>query len=174
MKSIAVAGQRYWAVLLATSCLLIGGCSGSGPNVVLDTPTGVVPLDAPSPTVMPGGLAGPPPGLDNPAAPAGAMGSGIVANRSGIYAGNAVPLDTGGGICLQDQPVSGFRVRGNAVRFGRYRGTIAPDGGLQMVNGDTWIVGQFVGATFRGQVDMNQGFGNPMCTYMMTLQRVGP
>ena len=65
-------------------------------------------------------------------------------------------------------------VRGNSVRFGGYRGRIAADGGLQMVNGSTWIVGRFDGPTFRGQIDMNQGFGNLVCTFMLTLQRVGP
>jgi hypothetical protein len=156
--------------LLAAACALLVSCAGE--TVLLDTPTGVTSLTSPGP-VMPGGLAAPPPGMDSPIPTAGGPITGPT-DLSGAYAGTAVPLNTGGGQCLQNQPVSGFRVRGNSVRFGGYRGRIAADGGLQMVNGSTWIVGRFDGPTFRGQIDMNQGFGNLVCTFMLTLQRVGP
>ena len=50
-----------------------------------------------------------------------------------------------------------------------------PDGGLQMVFGGTWIVGQFEGATFRGQVDDTGGrWRGPGCTFILTLERTGP
>ena len=165
--------RQHIAALLAVSGMLVTGCSA--PTVMFDTPTGPTTIYSPSPSPsMPGGLVGPPPGLDAQLAAATPTVANPAIDRSGTYAGNAVPLDTGGGTCLQDQPVSDFRVRGNSVHFGGYRGTIAPDGSLQMVYGQTWIIGRFEGATFHGQVDMNSGFGNPMCTFMMSLQRVGP
>jgi hypothetical protein len=91
-----------------------------------------------------------------------------------MYAGTAVPLDTGGGACLYDQQVGNFRVRGNSVRYGGFRGTIAADGGLQMVSAQDWIIGQFEGPAFHGQLDLYGRFGAPGCTYMLSLQRVGP
>jgi hypothetical protein len=94
-------------------------------------------------------------------------------DRSGKYAGTAVPLDTGGGICLQTQQVGNFFVRGNSVRYGRFRGTIDANNGLQMVNGNQWIIGQFEGATFHGQLSLTGGFNFSGCTYMFSLQRVG-
>src|SRR5262245_15170865 len=113
----------------AALCVLLAACSGGGPTVLLDTPTGVTPIYTPSPA-MPGGLAAPPPGMANSLPPPTQS-----VNRNGTYAGTAVPLDTGGGICLSNQQVGNFRVRGTAVRYGGFRGRIQPDGGLQMVYG---------------------------------------
>ena len=116
---------------------------------------------------MPAGRIPPPPSPDISSA---ARLSPI--HRDGNYAGTAVPLDAGGGICISNHRVGNFRVRGNAVRYGGFRGRIAPDGGLQMAYGRDWIVGQFEGATFHGQLDLNGRFGVPGCTYMLTLDRV--
>ena len=155
----------------AVLCVLLAGCSGSGPTVLMDTPTGVTPIYTPAPAtpVMPGGNIGPPPGLGNqPPSPVRPV------DPSGSYAGTAVPLVTDGGLCIQNRPVGGFRVRGNSVRYGGFRGTIAPGGSVQMVYGQDWIFGQFEGATFRGQLDLRGRFGSPGCTYMLSLERVGP
>ena len=94
-------------------------------------------------------------------------------SRDGTYAGTAVPLDTFGGACTSTMRVEGFHVTGNSVRFGQYRGTIDGNNGLQMVYRGTWIVGQFEGDNFQGQVDSMGRFA-PGCTFSMTLQRVGP
>jgi hypothetical protein len=145
--------------------LLLAGCAGGPPTIVLDTPTGPTTLYSPNPEV-PG--APPPPGLSGPPIP-----TPPVADLSGTYAGVAAPLDTGGGLCIANQKVGGFRVRGHSVRYGQFRGTIAPDNGLQMVFGQTWIFGQFEGATFHGQIDIPGRFGAPGCTYLLTLDRVG-
>ena len=161
--------RRYIAtgLCLAFACLPLSDCSG-GPTVVVDTPTGVVPLDAPAP-VMPGGLAAPPPGLE-PASPV--AGQGV--SRDGTYTGTATVLTTGGGLCRDTLTVSGFTVSGSRARFGGFRGTIAADGGLQMVYGRDWIVGQFDGASFHGQLDVLGRFDSPGCNYMLNLQRTGP
>ena len=144
---------------------LLAGCSGSPPTVVLDTPAGPTALYSPGPQV-PG--APPPPGLMTTPEPP------TPSDLSGTYSGIAVPMDTGGGLCLANQKVGGFHVRGRSVRYGQFRGSIAPDGGVQMVEGRNWIFGQFEGAEFRGQLDLPGGFNSLGCTYMMTLQRVGP
>jgi hypothetical protein len=149
-------------------CVWLAACSG-GLTVVLDTPTGVTPIYTPSPAA-PGGFPPPPPGLDVPAAPVPTS----PAERNGNYAGTAVPLNTGGGLCISNQQVGNFRVRGNSVRYGGFRGRIDPEGGLQMVYGQDWIIGQFEGATFHGQLDLNSYFGTQGCTYMLSLARVGP
>ena len=158
---------------LYVACLLLAGCSGQGPNVVLDTPTGTAPIYTPAlaPPGMPGGAIGAPPGMDNPAQ---AQAPAFNGDRSGNYAGTAVPLDTGGGICINTERVINFRVHGNRASFGRFRGTIDANGGLQMPNGQDWIVGQFDGASFHGQLDLNARgrFGGEGCTYMLSLERV--
>jgi hypothetical protein len=170
-RPIDASGRRNASAAAGVSCVLLGvllaGCSGTAPTVLLDTPTGVTPVFTPPPA-LPGAFAGPPPGLDNPLTSPAPSG-----DRSGTYAGTAVPLETGGGLCIANQPVSGFRVRGNSVRYRGFRGTIAPDGGVQMVYGQDWIFGQFEGPTFRGQLDLYGRFGAPGCTYMFSLEREG-
>jgi hypothetical protein len=151
---------------LVAACVMLSGCSGP-PTVVLDTPTGLVPLNAPAP-VMPSGLAAPPPGLELTSPP---PAQGV--SRDGRYTGTATVLMTGGGLCTETRTVSGFVVRGNKARFGGFRGTIAADGGVQMVYGRDWLVGQFEGATFHGQLDILGRFGSPGCTYMLNLERSG-
>ena len=122
------------------------------------TPAAAAPTD---PLAMPPGLAG---NVSVPTQPV---------SRNGTYAGTAMPLDTFGGACVNTMRVEGFHVRGNSVHFGQYRGTIDANNGLQMVYRGTWIVGQFEGDNFQGQVDSMGRFA-PGCTYSMTLQRVGP
>jgi len=155
------------------ACLILFGCTIQtglpGPNVILDTPMGPIPVNPPGPVMPGGGLAGPPPGLD-PTLPVPTQAG----SRNGTYSGRAEVLSTAGGMCLNGMNVTNFRVRGNSVRFGQFRGTIAPDGGLQMVSGGTWIVGQFEGATFRGQVDAKGNWDMPGCTFILTLDRTGP
>ena len=162
--------DRSASICGAVAGLLLSACSGNGtfrpPSVVVDTPTGAVPLYTPTPAAT-NGLAVPPAGLEGPL-PVPEQ----YVDRSGSYAGTAVPLDTGGGVCLNTLQVKGFRVRGNTARFGGYRGTIDANSGLQMVFGQNWIVGQFDGTTFHGQFDLYQRYG-PGCTYMLSLQRVG-
>jgi hypothetical protein len=154
------------------ACLTLFGCTVQtglpGPNVIFDTPMGPVPLNSPAPG-PPGGSLAVPPGLDQTVpAPVPAV------SRDGTYSGRAEVLSTGGSVCLNGMNVSNFKVRRNSVRFGQFRGTIAPDGGLQMVFRGTWIIGQFEGTTFRGQVDGRGNWDSPGCTFILTLDRVGP
>jgi len=143
------------------------------PSVTLNTAHGQMPIYTPT-AQAPGGLAAPPQ-IEQPAVPPASP----VADRSGSYAGTAVPLDTGGGMCIKTRKVSGFTVHGKSVRFGSFRGTLDANGGVQMFAGQHWIVGQFEGADFAGQLDMTQtgsirgGFGARGCSYLLNLQRVG-
>ncbi len=77
---------------------------------------------------------------------------------NGVYSGIASPLGTGGGNCLADQKVTNFRVSGNSVRWGGFRGTIDRNGGVQIAYGGNWLFGQFIGTQFSGVL---QRTGNP-------------
>jgi hypothetical protein len=116
-----------------------------------------------------GGLAAPPAGLDPdlpgqlPVMPGG---------RDGIYSGVAVPLNTGGGLCITNQPIDGFRVTGDRVRWGSFRGRIRGDA-LQMVQGNTWVMGQFEGNRFNGQITQQSLVAGPGCTFMVALAKTG-
>ncbi len=153
---------------LWAACLSLAACSGQGPSVVLATPNGLVSPFSPAP-VMPGGQAPPPPGMQAaPPIPAPA------ANLDGTYGGTASVLMGGGGQCLGNHQVRNFVVRGNQARWSGFRGRIDPDGETQMHFGQTWIVGQFEGATFHGQLSVGGWGRGPGCTYLLTLERVGP
>jgi hypothetical protein len=152
--------------LLAAACTTVIPASGP-PTVIRSTPFGSQVVGGGQPVVQPGGnLAAPPAGLEPNRPPAAAGG-----DRSGIYGGIAVPLNTGGGVCIANQTISGFKVDGNSVRWGRFRGTIAADNGLQMVNGNTSVFGQFVGDRFEGQISTTRRVSGPGCSFMMSLER---
>ncbi len=162
------AGQHHHSAWVcgAIASLLLSACSGSNPpSTALNTPTSTMPIQTSTPLPT---NSSPSPGL---AGPAPVPEQNV--DRTGSYAGTAVPLSTSGGACLNSVDVKGFHVRGNAARFGGYRGTIDANNGVQMVYGTNWLIGQFEGTTFHGQLDLTQRFGAD-CTYMLTLQRVGP
>jgi hypothetical protein len=150
---------------LLSATLTLFGCTVQsglpGPNVLLDTPLGPVPLSSSAPGVA-GSWVGPPGALPGPAV-----------SRDGRYAGGAVVLATDGGLCTKPLAISGFVVKGNSARYGRFHGTIDADGGLQMAYGATWIVGQFEGAVFRGQLSVPGPFKTVGCTYILSLERTG-
>ena len=152
--------------LLAAACTTVIPSSGP-PTVIRSTPLGSQVVSGNQPVVQPGGtLAAPPAGLE-PNRPPAAAG----ADRSGIYAGTAVPLNTAGGLCIANKTIRDFKVNGNSVRWGRFRGTIAADNGLQMVNGNTWVFGQFVDGRFDGQISTFTRASGPGCSFMMSLER---
>jgi hypothetical protein len=165
--------RRLICTGLLASIALLSACTtilqpGQPPITTLSTPNGPVPLGGPGSLGAngPGGsLAALPPGLA-----AGTLPTPAGEVRAGTYAGYADVLSTGGGLCLTDQAITNFKVHGNKVQFGEMSGTIATDGALQMVFGNTWIVGRFYGETFRGQIIS----GGPMgCTFVLELDRVG-
>lgn len=147
-------------VCLVSASLTLFGCIAQtglpGPHVIFETPVGPVPLNYP-------------PGLQ-PALPAPAQ----AVSRDGRYAGIAEVLSTNGGLCIKPLTISDFIVRGSSVRFGRFQGTIAADDGLQMLYDGDWIVGQFEGAVFRGQLSVHGPRDEPGCTYILNLERTGP
>jgi hypothetical protein len=166
--------RRLICSAFLAACSMLSACTtvlqpGQLPVTTLSTPYGPVPLNGPGPLGVGGpgvSLATPPPGFGGRLpAPAGKV------VRNGTYAGYADVLSTGGGMCLNDQPVGNFKVYGDKVQFGEMNGTIAPGGTLQMVFGNTWIVGGFHGTTFRGQIIAGGPAG---CTFTLELDRVGP
>ena len=152
---------RVLACLSAALALL--GCTVQsglpGPNVILGTPMGPVPLNQPAPA----------------AGTAEAASPGQAVNRDGTYAGTAVVLDPDGGLCLKPISIAGFVVQGRSARFGGFHGTIDVSDGLQMVYGRRWIVGQFDGPLFRGILWSAPDFiRGPGCSYIVNLRRSGP
>jgi hypothetical protein len=150
------------------------------PNVIYDTPMGPIPLNAPTPVAPDGSLLAPPPGLE-PALTAPPQGIGATSpvpaqpvSLDGTYSGGGEVLSTGGGMCLSNVHIDTFKVHGSSVRFGRFRGSITADGGLQMACDGAWIVGQFEGPIFRGQWNGRGNFDTLGCTIFLTLDRIGP
>jgi hypothetical protein len=160
--------------------VLLVACSGNGPqmpSVMLTSGPVVVPIYPPpspqqSAQSILGGTIGLAPGMESALpTPARAVG------RSGTYAGVMEPLSTAGGNtnCISTVQITGWHVYGNRVRFGQFHGTIDADDGLQMVYGRDWITGQFDGVTFRGQlIDYGTGSTGPGCSFMISVQRIGP
>jgi hypothetical protein len=117
----------------------------------------------PSADVMLGGLATPSP------VPPGPPGS-----PDGLYTGTAD--DIGGG-CIQTMPISNFRVEGNVLRFGRFRGPVAPDGSVALLAAGMTLNGHFQGDTFTGRLDTDDDLGiyvRPLrlCLYAIKVRRV--
>ena len=61
--------------------------------------------------------------------------------------------------CPPELTLKNFRVEGNQVRFGGFRGTIQPDGSVQIPNRDVWLTGRFAGTEFRGEFTQYGGRG---------------
>src|SRR5690348_4498804 len=140
---------------------------GGPPTVIQSTPFGSTVISG---NAQPGGGNATPPSDLDPGMPGTlpALGGG----RDGIYSGVAVPLDTGGGLCITTQPIDGFRVSAERVQWGLFRGRIRGDA-LQMVQGNTWVFGQFDGNRFSGQITMYGRRQAPGCTFMLTLAKTG-
>jgi hypothetical protein len=145
----ATVAARY--LVIGAACLLLFGCA-FGP---------------PSADVAFGGSPTPPAALPAPG-PAGA--------RDGVYVGTAnVSASSGYTTCQQTMNVTGFRVDGNVVRFGGFRGTIADNGRVaQTFFRGMWFAGQFVGPKFLGYVDASQGSTTQTigCVYGITVTRL--
>ena len=136
------------------SALLLSGCTytmdTSGPNagqgvLVVDAP-GVIPLSEP----------------DALAAAAGAIPA------SGTFAGIGSSLNNPENRCGSQIRLSRFVVDGDRVRFGGFRGTITPQGRVDMQMGSTFIIGRFVNDTFQGHTWAPP----PGCNYELILNRV--
>ena len=138
--------------------LLAGGCTVTrteeAPGVVRFSIDNSLPNNAAPP---PAGLVGNAEAISPPPAP-----------RSGKYAGYGYNIVDPGGMCAGKIRIYNFIVNGNQVTFGAYRGTIQPDGHLEMRGGPTRIYGQFVGSHFEGHYWQP----GPACTYTMSLEPV--
>jgi hypothetical protein len=143
-------------LILAVGCLFLEACSGS-PTVTANAPAATSPPSALSATSPPAPVPSP------------------ITDRSGNYAGTAQPMNSGGGTCAKTLQVAGFGVEGYSVRFGVFHGSIDSAGGLQMLHGERWIVGQFEGPTFHGQftIPPNRRSNPPGCSYVLSLERIG-
>jgi hypothetical protein len=158
-------------VCLVAMSVLLQGCTGSDwqpPTVMVATAMGATTIYPPA-AARPADdvLPGPPAGLANAASPGGPP-----AGPDGDYAGWADPLVTDGGLCGQTLRIEGFHVLGDRVSFGEYRGRIDGGNGVQMAAGSDWLIGQFYGATFHGQLMTYAAHSRPACSFSVRLERV--
>ena len=159
-KLSAVAG-------IAAAIAVLGGCSATtsvngGPVVVTARAPGGSPSTFQLQPVTPG--AGPPPGMEPVSIPPGPPGI----PPSGAYRGEMVSINDPGGRCTPRVPLFNWTVRGTRVRFGTFRGTIEPNGVLNMQGRGSYISGQFYGPHFVGEF-WSPG---PSCDYRLTLSLV--
>jgi hypothetical protein len=165
---IAVPARLAWLVALSA---LLGGCTGSDwqpPRVMLATAMGATTIYTPA-AARPADdvLPAPPAGLANAASAAGTP-----AGHDGNYAGWADPFVTDGGLCRQTLRIEGFHVLGDQVSFGQFRGRIDSGNGVQMAGGSDWLIGQFYGVTFHGQLMTYAAHNRPACSFIVRLERV--
>jgi len=103
--------------------------------------------------------------------PGGPMGvSGAVRpGFDGAYTGSMYRTsDPGGMSCAEQVPIYGFTVSNGVVNFGQFRGNpIAPDGSVQLQEGQLWLSGSFDGRQFVGNLTP----WGVACTYRMMLNR---
>jgi hypothetical protein len=146
-------------IVVPLACTGLGACQYSGTVNGPGTITTTSPLTIPA--LPPGSPGAPPLGVGSrpPGRP-----------LDGEYAGVATTLTNPGQKCRNTQRVEHWLVSGDQVRFRAFRGTIAPDGGLKMQAGDTYIIGTFHGSHFDGHLWRPQ----PSCTYALSLDPVAP
>lgn len=153
-------GRPATAVLALAGGLLLGACQPQQQGVYFDA----------SALPPPGNLTSPPGGAPSGAAagPAGAPAA-MRPGFDGAYSGSMYRTsDPGGMSCAEQVPIYQFSVRNNVVQFGQFRGApIAPDGSVQLQEGQLWLVGQFDGRGFVGDL---RPWG-VACGYRMMLNR---
>ena len=130
------------------ACLLVWGCASGPPSA--DVQFGGVsrPADEPLPADPPGSL-------------------------DGLYTGTASETDDVFQ-CLSPLNISNFQVEQGRVRFGGFRGPIAPDGTVSIPFGGSWLFGRFQGSEFNGRVDTTNSIQLAAgCSYAISARRVG-
>jgi hypothetical protein len=111
------------------------------------------------PGTLPPAAAPPPEAAPSPPAPP------LSGNFTGV---GRLSRNHGSGCRLEIQ-IRNFVVTGDRVRFLSFRGTIQPDGYLQMQAGQSFISGSFDGGRFIG----SYWRPHPSCTYDFVLNHVG-
>ncbi|HME25134.1 MAG TPA: hypothetical protein VKI44_28045 [Acetobacteraceae bacterium] len=152
--------RRVRSRLLRLPIVLIGlagaGCTitttptGTGPTAITVRQPGTLPAPA---TVAPSQVAPGP-----PAPP-----------PNGTFAGVAQLTSSPASGCRREVPIRNFVVSGDRVRFQGFRGTIQPDGSLEMQAGSAFVSGNFDGGRFVGSFWRP----HPACTYDLVLDHVG-
>jgi hypothetical protein len=88
---------------------------------------------------------------------------------SGTFSGVAQLSSSPSSGCRRELAVRNFVVTGNNVRFQAFRGTIQPDGYLEMQAGNRFLYGTFNGGRFIGSLWQP----HPNCTYSIALNHEG-
>lgn len=86
----------------------------------------------------------------------------------GLYQGQATVSDPGLP-CEQMGTLNPMRVSGGHVDFGNLRGEVQPNGQVNLVFGQVYVVGQFQGTHFSGKIINPQ----PACNFNLSMDKVG-
>jgi hypothetical protein len=128
------------------------GCTmtsnGMNPGVTIRQPGTLPPAATPPPAAVP-----------SPPAPP----------LSGNFTGVGRLNRSHGSGCRLEIQIRNFVVTGDQVRFLSFRGTIQPDGSLQMQAGESFMSGTFDGGRFTG----SYWRPHPSCIYDFVLNRAG-
>ena len=101
--------------------------------------------------------------------PAAPLGTTPVPPPSGTFSGVAQLSSSPSSGCRSQLAVRNFVVTGNRVRFQAFRGTIQPDGYLEMQASTRFLYGTFNGGRFIGSLWQP----HPNCTYSIVLDHEG-
>ena len=85
----------------------------------------------------------------------------------GVYEGQATVSDPGLP-CQQMGTLNPMKVSGGHIDFGNLRGEVQPNGQVKLVFGQVYVVGQFEGTHFSGQI-MNP---QPACNFNLSMDKV--
>ena len=152
-------GLKLAWVLPVIACHLLSGCTEGPTTPPASTPT--------------------PPG----SAPAAAQSASSIGVYDGLYVGTTVSMRPASISCPAELTVRNFRVVGDQVEFGGFRGPIQRDGSVQILNRDVRLTGRFSGTEFRGEFTQygggrryygTRGGGSnhrERCTYATALRR---
>lgn len=85
----------------------------------------------------------------------------------GVYQGQGTLSDPGLP-CQNTAPLNPMKVSGGHVDFGNLHGWVQQNGQLTLEFGQVYVVGQFQGTQFTGQIE----FPQPACNYNINMNKV--
>jgi hypothetical protein len=154
---MAEQGPCHDRLHLSRAAIVLIGLVGSGCTM---TSNGMNPgVTIRQPGTLPPAATPPPEAAPSPPAPP----------LSGNFTGIGRLSRSHGSGCRLEIQIRNFVVTGDRVRFLSFRGTIQPDGSLQMQAGESFMTGSFDGGRFTG----SYWRPHPSCTYDFVLNHQG-
>ncbi len=130
-----------------TILLLLAACSSQPQPAPLDAPDNL-----------------PPPAAVDPQPPAQPLAE---PGNDGAYRGTGTLTRNPKGTCIGQLDLDGMVVQAGQVQFGRFSGSLRPDGSVRMVSGRVHVQGRFRAGRFQGSMTDP----TPGCDYRLDLTR---